>query len=306
LTPITLDDFFTACRHYFRNKRIEADDQVSAILGGFEDQRVKNWLRPKAENERVLTLTFDEFIAEVRTRFLPDDWEMKERLAIQHAKMKPDESFLDFATTVESHAALLLDTDSEYDNTRLRHALEAGMHSTLARLYEQPRNVHIRNLNPDVQYDQWKKDVEKIDVDRRSSGKNLLRKFRANLVRGCELRQMVVDSDLTIQRTSPLPRRAISDMTDPHSPEHATLLARAPKTGSRSKMDRGTKHCQQASFFPPSSSSLAVALSSLRPFVLHHPGCRHASSTSLIGLSPLTQVSATAAAGAASNWYIDI
>ncbi|KAJ7239439.1 hypothetical protein C8J57DRAFT_1528097 [Mycena rebaudengoi] len=79
-------------------------------------------------------------------------------------------------------------------------------------------------------------------------------------------------------------------------------------------MDRGTKHCQQASFFPPSSSSLAVALSSLRPFVLHHPGCScllrcmllRPVRYSLIGLSPLTQVSATAAAGAASNWYIDI
>ncbi|KAJ7198119.1 hypothetical protein GGX14DRAFT_666910, partial [Mycena pura] len=167
LTPIILDDFFTACRHYFRTKRIDDDDKVSAILSGFEDQRVKNWLRPKAENERILKLSFDEFIGEVRTRFLPADWEMNERLAIQHARMKPDESFIDFVTTIESHAALLLDTDSEYDTTRLRHALEAGMHSSLARIYEQPRNVSVRTRNPKTEYDEWKREVDKIDIDRR-------------------------------------------------------------------------------------------------------------------------------------------
>ncbi|KAJ7273428.1 hypothetical protein C8J57DRAFT_947989, partial [Mycena rebaudengoi] len=137
LTPIILDDFFTTCRHYFCTKHIDADDQVSSILSGFEDQRVKNWLHPKAENTRILTLTFDEFISEVCDRFLLADWEMKERLTIQHSWMKPDNSFIDFATTLESHTPLLLDTNSEFDKTHLHHTLEAGMHSTLSRLYEQ-------------------------------------------------------------------------------------------------------------------------------------------------------------------------
>ncbi|KAF8224209.1 hypothetical protein L208DRAFT_1312759, partial [Tricholoma matsutake] len=69
---------------YFTNKSIMANDQVSKIIYNFEATSVQSWVT--ANEDRLLLLTFKEFMAEFRGKFLVRSWEdelVQDQIAMQ-------------------------------------------------------------------------------------------------------------------------------------------------------------------------------------------------------------------------------
>lgn len=70
-----LQVFETACRCYFTHKKIAAVDQVNKVLCNFKAASVQSWVN--VDEERLLELTFKEFLMEFRGKFLVCSWEDK-------------------------------------------------------------------------------------------------------------------------------------------------------------------------------------------------------------------------------------
>ncbi|KAJ7782935.1 hypothetical protein B0H16DRAFT_1297079 [Mycena metata] len=135
VTPLVLNDMEMACRHTFAAKETAADKQVSMVLGNFLDKRITNWVRPSAKHTCICILTFMAFMSKVKSKLLPEDWEIQTRLEVLILKQSPEQSFPNYVTDLQSLASLLIGTASAIDDTRLRHTIEANMLTDLSLKY---------------------------------------------------------------------------------------------------------------------------------------------------------------------------
>lgn len=62
-----------ACKHFFGAKSIAADSRVSRVIWNFESPTVLDWIH--AKEEELLSLSFVEFMAALRTKWLVSGWE---------------------------------------------------------------------------------------------------------------------------------------------------------------------------------------------------------------------------------------
>jgi hypothetical protein len=86
LTISVLHTFETACRCYFANKEITANNQVGQIFYNFESATVQSWVL--AEEDRLATLSFKVFMTEFKLKFLVRSWEdelIQDQIAFQSA-----------------------------------------------------------------------------------------------------------------------------------------------------------------------------------------------------------------------------
>jgi hypothetical protein len=72
LTPQTILLAENAFNKFFIAKNVEKANQVKLILGAFKDAHICDWI--STDREHLLKPSFEEFIAELRTNFLPTDW----------------------------------------------------------------------------------------------------------------------------------------------------------------------------------------------------------------------------------------
>ena len=73
VTPKALVDLTDAHNEFFIAKDIKDKDKVKKILGGFKCVHIRDWIA--CECARLLTLSYEAFMAEVRSLYLPPDWE---------------------------------------------------------------------------------------------------------------------------------------------------------------------------------------------------------------------------------------
>ncbi|KAJ6616758.1 hypothetical protein B0H10DRAFT_2219251 [Mycena sp. CBHHK59/15] len=127
LTLLVIDQFRFHCKAYFSHKGTVPASQVASILCCFRDVHVVNWLRDPAEKALVVVMTFDAFLAELRTKFLRKDWEQTNHVEIMSSRMLNSKSFDRYYTRVVTNSSLLIGTTTALSNTRIRHIIEAGI-----------------------------------------------------------------------------------------------------------------------------------------------------------------------------------
>ena len=93
ISPKALVDLVDAHNEYFIAKDIDNKDKVKKILGGFKDVHICDWIT--SDRERLLTLDYSAFMAELCTNYLPADWEDNVRTEILSMKMDKNAKFWD-------------------------------------------------------------------------------------------------------------------------------------------------------------------------------------------------------------------
>ncbi|KAJ7248124.1 hypothetical protein B0H12DRAFT_1072731 [Mycena haematopus] len=117
------------CANYFTLKSIAADKQVANVIGCFRDYRITSWLDNDDERTAASTLEFKGFMALVRERLLPSDWERTLKQERNSRKQDKTEPFLSFLTSVERLNSFLINTAHHLDDAGLRTLLETNMQS---------------------------------------------------------------------------------------------------------------------------------------------------------------------------------
>ncbi|KAF8133061.1 hypothetical protein K438DRAFT_821441 [Mycena galopus ATCC 62051] len=163
VTPMIVRKFENAARNYFGYKgMLGSEDGI--IVGCLRDEGHLNWLDPNTEHERVLKLTFPQFMAEFWKKYLNPDWEHMTRNELLNSKMKnAEQPFNEWYTQVASIHALLTNTPSALDPTHLRHTLKAGMCEDLA--YNYSRDVTATAV-PVADLEQWLTKVRHVNEKR--------------------------------------------------------------------------------------------------------------------------------------------
>lgn len=119
-----LRDFGEGCESYFFHKEIQADKQVTSIIMGIKDHRIKDWYR--ANKAMINALTFDDFMLQLHTRLLKDGWRntlQSEILSTTQGK-KP---FDDWQNSLGAQNSLLVNSASHIPEQQIRNHLNANM-----------------------------------------------------------------------------------------------------------------------------------------------------------------------------------
>ncbi|KAG6875896.1 hypothetical protein C0992_001883 [Termitomyces sp. T32_za158] len=126
LSPEVIKEFEHACLDFFDNKDIKSEDQVKRVLVSFKDHRLRDWI--PANREQLHKLSFSEFLSELKSKYLPHDWESKLRIRVLSASFDPvKQMWWDFASYIQKVNSLLFGTDSYYKPEDLRRHLEAKL-----------------------------------------------------------------------------------------------------------------------------------------------------------------------------------
>lgn len=129
VTPKALVDLTDAHNEFFIAKDIEDKDKVKKILGGFKCVHIRDWIA--CERARLLTLSYEAFMAEVRSSYLPPDWEETVRTQILGMQMKSTDKFWDWVQEMRALNIVLRGTDSHLSDDALRNQLEASLEPSL-------------------------------------------------------------------------------------------------------------------------------------------------------------------------------
>ncbi|KAF8875992.1 hypothetical protein BD779DRAFT_1475830 [Infundibulicybe gibba] len=73
ISPESMRNFEFGCMNYFNQKDIKEADRVRRILGGLHDERICGWIM--MESEELEKLSFKQFMAKMRSLYLPKNWE---------------------------------------------------------------------------------------------------------------------------------------------------------------------------------------------------------------------------------------
>jgi len=163
-------------RSRFRNKvqkifpvakdKIPAADQVSNILGSFEDPLVSDWA--DTENDKLVKKDFKSFMTTFRARWLPRNWEQDVKTEMLGARLDPDkESFEAWTLRIQSLNTTLRGTTDYLDDDRFRVQLEILLDGELQRLV---RKAAVSGL---TELQDWIAAVKELDEERRLTNKRL-------------------------------------------------------------------------------------------------------------------------------------
>ncbi|KAJ7156122.1 hypothetical protein C8R43DRAFT_848728, partial [Mycena crocata] len=183
VTPTIVAEFEYAVKCYFNAKPCDDVKKVSTILGCFQDVHVQDWLRPDEEQERVAKLLLPAFMAEFRTRFLPDNWESTTRTQLMQCRMLAIHS-------------LLIGTASQLDATRLRHTIEGNMVADLQRRHnddDAAKAIAADKLK------EWITRMKVLDRSRRAHIEDIQRELEA--IRKAEKRKADTDGGGKAKKT---------------------------------------------------------------------------------------------------------
>jgi len=122
LTPAVAMDFKNAAQDFFVAKSVPADKQVSLILPGIKDIHVHDWIM--ADQARITSLTFIDFIKELHENYLQNDWEDQIRNDILTSTLASSKkSFWNWSQQLLSLNCLLRNTPSVFDDVALHNHL---------------------------------------------------------------------------------------------------------------------------------------------------------------------------------------
>ncbi|TFK79042.1 hypothetical protein K466DRAFT_446136, partial [Polyporus arcularius HHB13444] len=132
LTPSAFNAWEHGCKQHFRKRAIKDADKVVEASDGFVNERVLDWYL--TESARLENLSWENFVKEIRERFLPRGWAVTLRSSIFALRQGPDQRFEDFVLQAESINARLQGNAHRLSEDALRGVLGSNMddHLTLA------------------------------------------------------------------------------------------------------------------------------------------------------------------------------
>lgn len=125
IDPAVMQTFELGCLDFFNCKEIKEEDQVHKILSCFRDTQIPDWI--SGDHNRLLKLLFADFMTELRANYLDPDWEPMVWHRILAATLKPNQSFWDWFSHMQSLSSLLANTPSHFSDASLQEKLEAGL-----------------------------------------------------------------------------------------------------------------------------------------------------------------------------------
>lgn len=132
ILPKAVRHFEYHCLNYFANAKesVADNEKVARILSCFDDYLVNDWIA--VERDRLITLTFEQFMAEFRTRWLPLGWEEDLRTQVLSARFDPKKTrFGAWADHVQTLNVFLRGTPSHLDEHSMRLQFEANIDEEL-------------------------------------------------------------------------------------------------------------------------------------------------------------------------------
>ena len=73
ISPTVMMDFENAALDFLVSKSVPNKKQVTMIIPGIKDLQIRDWI--SADRARLIALPFAEFMAEMRSNYLHQDWE---------------------------------------------------------------------------------------------------------------------------------------------------------------------------------------------------------------------------------------
>ncbi|KIJ99028.1 hypothetical protein K443DRAFT_8699 [Laccaria amethystina LaAM-08-1] len=130
ISPAVMMDFENAALDFFVSKSVAPEKQVTMIIPGIKDLRIRDWI--SAEHARLVDLAFSDFMSEMRSNYLHQDWEDQIRNQILTSTLLSSKvSFWNWSQQLLSLNCLLHGTASAFDDAALHNHLEAHLDEEL-------------------------------------------------------------------------------------------------------------------------------------------------------------------------------
>lgn len=158
MTPKIIRDFEMHCTTYFMNAKdgVPEDQKVTKILGCFNNALVADWAY--TERERLRKLSFDNFMKELRKRWLPYNWEQLIRIQMLGTHLDPAKHrFESWASQIMSHNISLRNTLSFLTDDKMRTQLEIMLDVELQTL------AHAQKVSEITDLHDWMEAIEEVD-----------------------------------------------------------------------------------------------------------------------------------------------
>jgi hypothetical protein len=154
LTPEILRHFENACRSFFRNKKIDAKDQVASIAGNMLDIVISDWYW--TSEARINQLSFNDFLKEMKEMWLKKDWEKDVCRRVLGTKQNSCD-FWEWSVEIRGLNALLRDLPGHLTEANLRNQLEANMDKALQ------VEIDDKKANEIKEFEKWLARVKELD-----------------------------------------------------------------------------------------------------------------------------------------------
>ena len=130
-TPAILLEFEDACEDFFSNAKGGVTDElkVTRILPSFKDPIIRGWI--SSDRAHLAKLSFKVFMENLRTKFLPKEWEDELLSKILRDRLRPSQDFMTWATMLQQQNCVLRNTTSQLDEKRLREQISIAVDSEL-------------------------------------------------------------------------------------------------------------------------------------------------------------------------------
>ncbi|KAG1761950.1 hypothetical protein EDD22DRAFT_894206 [Suillus occidentalis] len=132
ISPEVLLAWEMGCRQFLMHKNVPDTEMVRKVAWGMRDPMIQTWYLDN--HNRFNKLSFAEYMKEVRSYWLPSNWDFTVRRKMW-SSMQGQRPFNEWAFEIQSLNNLLQDTPSHLTDTDLRRHLEARMHSDLVDKY---------------------------------------------------------------------------------------------------------------------------------------------------------------------------
>ena len=130
-TPAILLEFEDACEDFFSNAKGGVTDElkVTRILPSFKDPIIRGWI--SSDRAHLAKLSFKVFMENLRTKFLPKEWEDELLSKILQDRLRPSQDFMTWATMLQQQNCVLRNTTSQLDEKCLREQISIAVDSEL-------------------------------------------------------------------------------------------------------------------------------------------------------------------------------
>lgn len=173
--PSTLWDWFIKCETFLRHKGTADADMVKTVAYGMTGVRAIRWLA--AKGPVLPAMDWEEYKLQMRSLFLPSDWEHTTRMDILRFRQPVSKAFMDFALELMGKNNLLAGTDSFMNDEFMRETIEAGMEQELS------RECNREGTNQIEEFQRWLDEVKRLDERRRARLDEVAREFAKLSVR---------------------------------------------------------------------------------------------------------------------------
>jgi hypothetical protein len=133
ISPEILHQFENACHSFFCNKEgLDVKDHVARITGGLQDPLLADWYW--MGQEAFNALSFDDFMKELRNKWLLNDWEQDIGCRVLGTKQLG--AFWEWAIKMRSLNTLLCGTTTHLDDATLLNQLKVNLELWLSCAYD--------------------------------------------------------------------------------------------------------------------------------------------------------------------------